>query len=243
MVDADFPAALWRGYDKHGIRPEYQVACLNGESGINPAALNSIGCAGINQICPNVWPIPAGYSSWTASQQLDKIVTPMWTNWVSQYGPIDSGTRLEQCNFYPASMAYAKEIDDVIVAANSSSAGARAAYAANRGTFDALNTGAITPRGIAAFLRYRWTPGCATIVANAYALRPAGITFGHERRLGAPPSVPMGDIGGPNDPVLGTDYGIGSNYGPSWLRAVGVVGVAAAVALALGMAVDKWVRR
>lgn len=237
MVDADFPAALWRGYDKHGIRPEYQVACLNGESGINPGALNSIGCAGINQICPNVWPIPAGYSGWSASKQLDVIVTPMWTNWVNAFGVIDSGARLEQCNFYPASMKYARELDDTIVARNSSSAGARAAYSANAGTFDPLNTGRITPRGIANFLKARWTPACAQIVADAYAQKPPGITFGRPAGWLGAPTVPMGDIGGPQDPIYGT------SWQPPWWQIALALAAASAAAFAAGMAFDRYGKR
>lgn len=210
-VDADFPRALWRLYDKTGIRPEYALACLNYESGLNPALVNRIGCVGINQACPWVLTLPEGYASWTASQQLDKVVTPMWAWMVTTYGPINSGARLQQGNFYPASLAYARELDDVIVPSENSRErdhGA-AAYRANASEFDPRGTKVITVRGVAERLQRAWNPRLDALVARAYDIKPPNvpaITGGQvpTEQLGDAYALRPGERA--RDPVLGDDY-------------------------------------
>ncbi len=166
----DFPAfgqALWSLYDATGIRPEYAIVSMRLESGLNPAAENSAGYTGLNQMGPGRF--PDGYASWPASQQVSQVIAPFWKGLVDAYGPIKSGTRLEQGNMYPASLKYARGLGDVIVSTSNDPA----AYEGNRGAFDPKGTGAITVRGIARALDALVDGSSVqTAIQATYSLRP-----------------------------------------------------------------------
>jgi hypothetical protein len=176
----DFPAsadALWQIYNQTGIKPEFIIAVLNAESGLDPTIVNSIGCAGLNQLCSG-WLQQLGftaqsYAALPASQQLLQGVLPYMLNAVKSYGPIRSGTRLYQANYLPATMSaasaaaagvgYAKNLDDVMTSSPSSY------YTQNKG-FDTSNKGYITLRDLAnAVARSARTSAVQQAITATYA--------------------------------------------------------------------------
>ncbi len=189
----DFPAsadALWRLYDLTGIRPEYAIVSMALESGLNPAATNSAGYAGLNQMAPGTY--PDGYTDWLASEQIAQVIAPYWSAHVQAYGAVRSGTRLEQGNFYPASLKTARNLGSVIVAADGRGAASSgenvAAYKGNAEAFDPRATGAITVQGIADALELQAGKSyVAQAIQQAYASRPGE---------------------SPRDPVYGEDFGL-----------------------------------
>jgi hypothetical protein len=188
----DFPAsadALWSLYDLTGIRPEYAIVAMALESGLNPAATNSAGYAGLNQMAPGTY--PDDYTDWAASEQIAQVIAPYWAGHVKAYGAVRSGTRLEQGNFYPASLKTARTLGSVIVAADgrgvASSSENQAAYMGNKGAFDPHNTGQITVQGVADALERKLGAAVQSAIAQTYNARP-----GESAR----------------DPVYGEDFGL-----------------------------------
>ena len=176
-----FGQALWAGFDAGKLpRPEYVIPVLFSESGLNPAATNSIGCVGINQLCPFAWPIPVGYASWSASQQLAGPVTSMFGQLIAKYGPINSGTRVYIGNFLPADLPKATSLDYVLATRGG------AVYSANSG-LDYTGKGTITVADMAHFVsKAAGNSYVKSVIAQTYALRPGE---------------------SPEDPVYGTDFG------------------------------------
>jgi hypothetical protein len=184
----DFPAsgtALWAIFDQTGIRPEYLLVCLYAESGFNPAIANQAGAPyyGLNQVSATFLQSkgidPTTYLTYSASQQLSQVVAPYMENEVSVYGPLTSGIRVEQANFYPASLSTATTLNSVIVSSPA------AAYTANK-SLDTTNKGNITVRDLATFLSKGVnTTAVQDAIASTYALR-------------------SGEH--PEDPVYGTTY-------------------------------------
>jgi hypothetical protein len=217
-VDAGFPAALWAMYAATGIRPEWVVPVLYSESGLNPAAENSIGCVGINQACPFAVPTPEGYTTWTASQQLTGIVSPMYKAIVRKFGALRSGTRCYQANFLPATLATAKDLGSVLARQGG------AVYAANAG-FDWQHQGTITVGDLAHFIsKAAAAPTVKSVLASAYAIAPSG-------------------VGPMTDPVYGLDFGSGPGA-PSTLRNVAaLVGIVALGSAAVWMVRQATIRR
>ena len=190
----DFPAtgqALWTLFDKGGPRPEYVLPVLYSESGFSTSVTNSIGCIGLNQLCPFAWPIPAGYASWSASQQIAGPITSMFLANNAKFGALNSGTRCYQSNFLPATLP-CKSLDAVLATQAGGgecwtvSAGtSRSIYAANPG-LDYQKTGAIRVSDLAHFIaKAAAAPLVQQAIAQTYAVRP------NEKPL---------------DPVYGTDF-------------------------------------
>jgi hypothetical protein len=204
----DFPAtavALWALSDAGGPRPEYMLPVLYEESGFSPGAVNSIGCTGLNQLCPFAQNIPEGYASWLASQQIAGPIASMFKAIVAKYGPIGSGTRAYQANFLPGTLATDRELSSVLATKGSS------VYAANTG-LDYSGSGAIRVSDLAhAIAKAAATPAVRSAIAQTYALRP-------------------GDS--PNDPVYGTDFL--SPLAPTPLATAFLVGSATLAAGAVG---------
>jgi hypothetical protein len=202
----DFPAfgqALWGLYGATGIRPEYAIVSMMLESGLNPGAVNGVGCTGLNQMCAG---IPEDYASWTASQQVTGVITPFWIGLVKRYGAIESGARLEQGNMYPASLAYARSLSSVIVSTTQD----KPAYDGNKGAFDPGNTGAITVQGIADALRkLASSDAVQSAIDRTYAVRSV------ER---------------PKDPVYGDDFGFFERYGREAALGAGALALGASFA-------------
>lgn len=186
----DFPAtgsALWALYDAGGPRPEYLLPVFWSESGFQPGAVNSIGCTGLNQLCPFAQNIPDGYASWLASQQIAGPIAGMFKAIVAKYGPIGSGTRAYQANFLPGTLSTDRALTSVLALRGSS------VYSANAG-LDYQGTGAIRVSDLAhAIAKAAATSSVRSAIAQTYALRP---------------------YDSPEDPVYGTDFGVPA-AGPS----------------------------
>lgn len=186
----DFPEtgqALWRLYDETGIRGEYVLPVLWSESGFDPSAANSLGYEGINQASQqwlgSLGIDPVDYLTWPASQQIARMVAPMYRAIIGQYGAIKSGTRAYQANFLPATLGKAKRLDSTLAMWGDN------VYDANAG-LDWQSKGTITVGDLAHFIqRAAKHPQVQAAIAHTYALRPG------ER---------------PRDPVLGEDFGGGA---------------------------------
>ena len=175
-MSLDFPAsaeALWDLYDTTGIRPEYAIVCMFFESGLDPSAVNSAGYAGLNQMAPGTY--PDDYPSWPASRQIAEVIAPYWRAHVREYGVPRSAARLEQGNFYPASLKYARWLWSTIVSTKKGPD----AYEANKGAFDPHGTGRITVGGIAHALALR-APAATAAIRQTYHARPIERIFERE---------------------------------------------------------------
>jgi len=206
-----FGAALWQVSDTLGIRPEWQLPVLYLESGFDPSIVNSIGCVGLNQFCPNAsgqypyLPVPVDqYRAWPASQQLAGPVLAYWRD-ALRYGPIRSAARLMLAQLGPALLATARTLGSVVYAAPG------AAYAGNSG-FDTAGKGYFTLQDLAdAMARSNASPAVQQALASAYAMRPG------ER---------------PADPVYGDDWSTAGRLSVPRVAPLPYVAAAAAVTLA-----------
>lgn len=208
-MSLDQPAsskALWDIYNATGARPEFVIPVLSFESGLNPGSSNSLGYSGLNGINSAFLQArgidPSAYLTWPASQQLEQVVLPYLQGVASIYGGFTSGIRVYQANFYPASLRYAKGLDDVIVKSPDP------AYTYNA-IFDKAKKGWITPRDLG--------------LAIASQLPHAGVQQGIAAAYQYAPQM-----GPPEDPV----YGKGWRFGMASTIAIalGTLGVAGALA-------------
>lgn len=215
----DFPAtatALWAGYDAGKLpRPEYCLPCFFSESGFSPSVTNSIGCIGLNQLCPFAWPIPAGYDSWSASQQIAGPITSMFGQLVAKYGPLNSGTKTYLANFLPGLLPKATSLSSVLALRGS------AVYSANTG-LDWQKKGTIVLGDLAHFiLRAANNPVVQSAIAQTYAQRPGE---------------------SPKDPVYGTDFGWWGRVTPAEKGLI-AAGVASVLGAAGALAWERgWLR-
>lgn len=195
-VDAGFSAALWSLYNKTGIRPEWIVPVLASESGLNPAISNLQGYpyGGINQIAYSYLQArgidPTTYLTWSASQQLNGVVTGYMQAQVAAFGPLRSGTRVYQSNFLPITLKTATSLDSVLAVKPAGGCGTGRTsniYCANPG-LDYTKKGTITVGDLAHFVgKQAALPYVKAVIANAYAAAPAG-------------------VGPETDPVYGLDF-------------------------------------
>jgi hypothetical protein len=207
MLDQPASAnAFWAIFDACGIRPEYLIPVLQFESGLNPASSNALGYSGLNGLSSTYLTAlgftEADYVTWSASRQLQSAVLPYFRDMVSSYGSLDSGIRVYQANFYPASLRYAPGLDDTIVEAPSQ------AYELNA-VFDHAKKGRITPRDLGITIKTQLAvPAVQQAIAAAYQVRPA--------------------MGPPKDPVFGTSFGFFATLTPlkTAALAAGIIGVA-----------------
>lgn len=181
---ASYPL-LWALSDATGLRPEYVIPVLFSESGLNPAARNSLNYSGLNQISASYLSSRGisvdDYVTWPASAQIQKVVIPFMTGLVRALGPIKSGARLYQANFLPASVKTARALSSVLASSPS------AVYNANAG-LDSDRSGSITVQDMAnAVARAAKASLVVASINAAYALRP------NEN---------------PRDPVYGEDFGM-----------------------------------
>ena len=169
----DFPAAglaLWALYDAGGPRPEYVLPVLWAESNFSPSVTNSLGYSGVNQASTTLLQAygidPSAYTAWPASQQIAKVVTPFWLAIVKAHGPLNSGTRVYQANFLPATLGVATELTSILAGPGGS------VYAANSG-LDYQHTGAIRVSDMAHSVAMAASnPQVQAAIASTYALRP-----------------------------------------------------------------------
>ncbi len=175
-VSLDQPAsseAFWSLYDATGIRPEYLIPVLSFESGLNPsvrnhagapyygigqnseAAISSAGAASVDE-----------YLTWPASRQIHCVVKPYFQGEVRTFGPLKSGIKVYQAEFYPVSLRTSPQLDDVIVKSP------QAAYTANK-VFDQGNKGYITPRDLGHAISSQLNKAnVQAAIAEAYNVRP-----------------------------------------------------------------------
>jgi hypothetical protein len=215
--------ALWAIYASTGVRPEFLIPVLAFESGLNPASANSCGYSGLNGIA-SAFLIARGiaetdYLTWAASRQLTQVVAPFLAGVISVYGPLTSGVRVYQGNFYPASLKYAPGLDDTIVASPA------AAYAANA-IFDTGKTGRITPRDLGNAIASQLAHGAVQeALADAYANAPAG-------------------VGPMQDPVFGEDTtpttAAAASSGTSVAGFVTGAAIASVIAYGISALFDAW---
>lgn len=228
-MSLDFPAtgtALLAISDRDGIRPEYILPVLFSESGFSTTIKNAIKCVGINQACPP-W-VPAGYETWSASQQIAGGVGPSLHAVVSKFGPIRSATRAYQANFLPSTLATAKSLASVLAEKGStrlipgSQLTEAAVYHANP-SLDANGDGAITVGDLAAKMRAALgAPAVQSAIAQTYALRP-------------------GD-GPVADPVLGDDFGARGLVARNWKPAALVAALVASAGALAWLGYEEWKR-
>jgi len=225
----DFPAfglGLWSLSDATGLRPEYVLPVLYSESGFSTSITNSIGCIGLNQVCPFAWTVPADYASYSASQQLSTVIAPMYKSNIAKSGPILSGTRAYQSNFLPATIdgtggwTAAHALGDIVVSKNGPTNKNAADYDSNVG-LDSARKGYITVADLAHFIsKAASSAAVKSAIAQTYALRP-GET--------------------PQDPVYGTDFPSTSVTAP--IASVGISfgeGVALGAAGIAGLFFGQW---
>ena len=185
----DFPAtaaALWAGYDSGALpRPEYVLPVLWTESGLNPATPNLAGAPyyGINQASGSYLAAQgidtADYLTWPASQQIARVVAPMFGSNAKAFGMPHSGTLAYLSNFLPATLPSSRALSSVLATKGSP------VYTANAG-LDYRGKGTITTGDLAHFVAHAAAQASVkSATAQVYAARP-----------GASPS----------DPVWGTDY-------------------------------------
>jgi hypothetical protein len=178
-LDDAFWPALWSLSTSVGTRPETLLAVWFAESGLNPAAKNSIGCLGLNQTCPREIGGPGfpnddaeAYAQAPASQQLAWIAHQVTSAALLNGGPFLSAARYYQANYLPATLRTAKGPTDPIAA----KAGPNAiAYKANT-VLDANGDGAITLDDLGHYLEKRIAANgvpLRTAIATAYAEKPA----------------------------------------------------------------------
>ena len=229
MVDAAFAATLWNPFfAKTGIRPEWIVPVLASESGVNPAKPNAQGYPyyGINQISGTYLQArgidPQTYLTWSASQQLAQIVTGYMQAQIGAFGALQSGTRVYQSNFLPATLKTATSLDSVIAtrpAAGCPAGKSSSFYCANQ-VFDWNKQGVITVGDLAHYVALSANQSYVkNIIASAYAVAPAG-------------------VGPETDPVYGLDFpgGSGASYtGPILLALVGLAAIGGVAAYEAGV--------
>jgi hypothetical protein len=194
-MSLDQPAssdALWAIYDATGIRPEYLLPVIWAESGFQPNVQNYGGAPyyGLNQVSSNFLAAhgvsPDDYVTWPASRQLSDIVLPYMQGVVSRYGTPHSAIKVEQGNFYPASLATATSLSDAIVSAPS------AAYEGNKG-LDFESKGFISVGDLGTFLQRG--------MASSHGAVQSAIDAAYSGRL----------TESPQDPIYGTDFFTSAN--------------------------------
>lgn len=224
-LDDAFPSTLWQVYVQTGIRPEWITPVLFSESGLEPTTVNSIGCAGINQLCSG-WLNTIGmtaqqYAALPASQQLIQGVIPYMKDAVARYGPLRSGTRVYQANYLPATLSTARKLTDVIASDPSPT------YTQNKG-FDQDGKGYIVVQDLAnSVARSVGAPVVKSTLDQAYSgplisasATGAGVDYGPEQ-----------------DPVYGEDFDRVDNFG---VAGVPWSTIGSAVGIALGAVAFAW---
>lgn len=181
MLDAASYPILWRLSAETKTPPEFFVAVMASESGLNSAADNGVGFYGINQMAGSYLQragiSPADYVTWPASEQLQRIVAGYFKAIVAYWGrPPRSPGVLYSLNFCQPDDS--KDDSPARVIAPAGRCGA-AVYAQNVG-LDVDKNGAITIADLDDLLCERVIPGSlyrSTVQAlYADASAPAGAT-------------------------------------------------------------------
>jgi hypothetical protein len=140
--DFGWSSVFVAGCEAIGANPYDVAGLLMSESGFNPSATNSIGCVGLNQMCPGSQNFTSDYSSdayaqLTVSEQLPYVFA-FWENQMSQYGLITISARdLYWLNFLPAT--YVPNSSDSYVISQQGDA-----YYSSNSSLDTDGSGTIT---------------------------------------------------------------------------------------------------
>jgi hypothetical protein len=230
MLDDAAYQEFWTIFDQtKSVRPEYLLPVLQIESGLDPSVQNRQGYDywGLNQIAGTELARRGidrhDYVTWPASRQLREIVLPYLLGQEKAFGPLRSGTRVYQANFYPKSLKTAKDMASVILTAPPRPCVPHDtnAYCANKG-LDVGQKGTITVGDIGTFIGHAmgYKP-VQDALARIYALRPT------EER---------------HDPVTGEDYDKKGALLPSGTPNLGLVLLGAGVLLAGGIGIALAIR-
>jgi hypothetical protein len=178
-------AAVWGLYDKTGIRPEWLLPTLHIESGFDPSLPNAAGSPyygiaqnGLRDITAAGAADAADYLTWSAEDQLARVVTPYFARLVKLEGPLRSAIRVYQGNYLPGTLRTARLLISVIAVRGTP------AYNENR-VLDPLGQGAVTVAGLGLVVgQHAATPDVQAALAMAYAQRPtermASIVYGQD---------------------------------------------------------------
>jgi hypothetical protein len=171
-LSAAAAAALWGLYDASGIRPEWILPTLHIESGFDPSLPNRAGAPyyGIAQNGERdiaaAGATPAEYLTWTAEEQLTRVVAPYFARLVKLEGPLRSGVRVYQGNYLPGTLRTARALWQVIAWKGTP------AYDANV-VLDASRDGAITVSDLALVVaEHAASSDAQAALSAAYAARP-----------------------------------------------------------------------
>ena len=166
----DALAALWALYDASGIRPEYVLPVLYYESSFRPDALNApTEASGLGQdlgvYLRRKGIDPTDYRTWSAAEQIDRVIAPRLTTLAKHYGIPRSATRVYQSNFMPATLATAPALWSPVAWAGSQE------YASNPHV-DRIGKGSITVSDFAALVAsVKNAPELKNAIARAYQVR------------------------------------------------------------------------
>jgi hypothetical protein len=178
-------SAVWALYDKTGIRPEWILPTLHIESGFDPSLPNGAGSPyygiaqnGLRDITAAGAASAEEYLTWSAEDQLARVVTPYFVRLVKLEGPLRSGIRVYQGNYLPGTLRTARLLISVIAVRGTP------AYDKNR-VLDPLGQGAVTVAGLGLVVsQHAATPDVQAALAMAYAQRPtermASIVYGQD---------------------------------------------------------------
>jgi hypothetical protein len=179
-LDSAFYPALWQLALQTKTRPEIFLIVWAEESGLNPGAINSVGCTGLNQSCPSGPPtygpgFPTGYEDWPASQQVSQWIGKQVVSSIAlNKGPFLSAARALQANLLPATLATVTTPTATICG----KAGPYASAYAGNSQFDVDKSGTITLQDLGDYLQKMAAGplygGLRSAIATAYAQAPAG---------------------------------------------------------------------
>ncbi|MGH7284871.1 MAG: transglycosylase SLT domain-containing protein [Polyangiaceae bacterium] len=139
---------------RHGSDPSIFLNVWAIESGLNPAAMNSIGARGLNQM------LPSTLASLGAPPEFEKLAGEAQLPWIEKLiangerrngGPFTTAARYYHSNFFPVTMARGNAPDTIVAARDASDPRERDAYTFNAG-LDADRDGKITLADLGAVL-------------------------------------------------------------------------------------------
>ena len=139
---------------RHGSDPSIFLNVWAIESGLNPAAMNSIGARGLNQMLPSTLAslgAPADFERLSGEAQLPWIERLIANGERRNGGPFLTAARYYHANFFPVTMARGSDPQTVVAARDASDPRESDAYAFNVG-LDADGDGQITLADLAAVL-------------------------------------------------------------------------------------------
>lgn len=149
-----FFASLAALGNRRGSDPAIFLTVWCVESGCNPAAINSIGARGLNQMLPSTLAAlgaPADFEKLSGEAQLPWIEKLIASGEHRNGGPFQTAARYYHSNFFPVTMARGNGPETVVAAKDATDPRERDAYTYNPG-LDADGDGKITLSDLATVL-------------------------------------------------------------------------------------------